>query len=105
MGSMIDLQLFRDKGVIIESQPVDGMPRVDKWTVIGKNQEMVERATNALMQAAGDRGQDTASFTFPNQIKQKSDPKYKWFKATGYISNISTVDAHRLHMQRRKNKE
>jgi|ERR1035437_5902137 hypothetical protein len=94
--SIVDLSIFRDAHLIVESESVKGLAGVIKWTITGEKQDIVAKASNALMSAAGI---DSASFTFPGKIVDKTDAKHRWFRTVGYTSENKVADAHRLQKE------
>jgi len=57
------------------------------WVVIGKNQERVERAGNALMAYAAE-----AAFEFPAFVGDPKDAHHGWFRTLGYTTDAELSD-------------
>lgn len=90
--TLIDLDLYRDSHLIVESEAVKGRAGLVKWVITGEKQSVVDRASNALILASADSG-GTGCFGFPGRITDGTDARCGWFRCIGYTSDNVHYDA------------
>lgn len=80
-STIIDLDLYRDCHLTVESTPIDD--RTADWVITGERLAIVRKSVNALISAACEQG-GCASFETPYIINNPGSGRHKWFRAAGF---------------------